>query len=102
MRRIAVCLAMLVFVLGCATAEKGRSFDNQKAQQIEVGKTTEAEVVAMLGAPYRTKTSSNGEKKFRYAHGQAKVVLGSVSSNYKVVDITFDRNGVVKEIDRVN
>lgn len=102
MRKIAVCLAMLVFLFGCATAEKGRSFDNQKAQQIDVGKTTEAEVVAMLGAPYRTKTSSNGEKKFRYAHGQAKVVLGSISSNYQVVDITFDRNGVVKEIDRVN
>jgi outer membrane protein assembly factor BamE (lipoprotein component of BamABCDE complex) len=102
LKKVAICLTMLAFLVGCATAERGRTFDNQKAQQIEIGKTTEAEVVALLGAPYRTKTSSTGEKKFRYAHGKAKVVFGSVDSKYQVMDITFDRNGVVKEIDRVN
>lgn len=91
---------MVFLLLGCATAERGRTFDTNKATQIEIGKTTEAEVISMLGSPYRTKTSSDGEKKFRYAHGQAKVILGSIDSKSQVMDILFDKNGVVKSIDK--
>jgi len=102
MKNLTISFILLIFLLGCATAESGRTFDTQKAQRIQIGKTTESQVISLLGAPLRTKTKSNGETKFRYAHGKATVAFGSVASKYRVLDITFDRNGVVKEIDRVN
>lgn len=102
MRKIILVLFMVVLPLaGCATAERGRAFDVKQAQKIEIGKTTESEVISMLGAPVRTKSNSNGEKKFRYAHVKANVVMGSINTTAQVLDISFDRNGVVKEIEQV-
>lgn len=100
MKRIVVLVLSLVFLMGCATAERGRSFDTSKSQQIEIGKTTEAEVIALLGAPIRTKIKENGDKAVLYAHAEAKAAPFSVKSNSQHVAILFDKNGIVKAIDR--
>jgi hypothetical protein len=54
--------------LGCSHTA-GRSFDVTAVDRIGVGKTTESEVLMMLGVPLWEKELSNGIKIYDYAYG---------------------------------
>jgi hypothetical protein len=97
-----------------ATQEVGRKFDVDRAPEILVGKTTEAEVVAMLGNPIRVKTLEDGTKKVLYGYAKkqqqavaasAGVVTGAeAKSGIEVakVLISYDKKGVVKDVEWTN
>jgi outer membrane protein assembly factor BamE (lipoprotein component of BamABCDE complex) len=93
-------LIFCLFFLACATAEHGRTFDTSKAQQIEIGKTTEAEVLTMLGSPYQSQIRPNGEKMFIYSHIQVTAVLVKGIAKTERLSILFDKSGIVKAIDK--
>jgi hypothetical protein len=66
---------------GCSTYNNpvGRLFDTTAIDRIEPGKTTQSEVIAMLGAPLSEEKLDNGIVIFSYAHGYQKS-LGAENS----------------------
>jgi hypothetical protein len=111
-------LIISLIVCACAgaraTQEVGRKFDVDRAPEIQVGKTTETEVVAMLGNPIRLKTLEDGTKKVLYGYAKkqrqavaasAGVVAGAEAKSgievAKVV-ISYDKKGVVKNVEWTN
>jgi outer membrane protein assembly factor BamE (lipoprotein component of BamABCDE complex) len=102
MKKIVI-LAMLLLLAGCATAEIGRKFDTSAADRIEIGKTTESEVVSLLGQPLQTKVKSDGRKAYGYryiqssAHMTSPVTMKSDAHGDSLV-IIFSKEGKVTEI----
>lgn len=62
-------LVLAVMVAGCVSS--GTKVTQQQAAAFEVGKTTEAQVLAALGAPNQTSTLSDGTRKDIYMHVSA-------------------------------
>jgi hypothetical protein len=54
--------------LGCSHTA-GRKYDVTAMDRIEVGQTSESEVVAMLGMPLTAQKLSNGINVYAYAYG---------------------------------
>jgi len=65
---------------GCSTYNTvGQKFDTTAINRIELGKTTESEVISMLGAPGSEKKIDNGIVIYSYAYGDRKS-LGAESA----------------------
>jgi outer membrane protein assembly factor BamE (lipoprotein component of BamABCDE complex) len=65
---------------GCSTYNTiGNYYDTTAIDRIELGKTKESEVIAMLGAPGSTKKTDNGIVIYYYFYGYQKG-LGADSS----------------------
>jgi hypothetical protein len=97
---------ILALFIGCASTEVGRKYDTSAANKIEIGKTTEPEILAMLGTPLKTKVNSDGTKKYGYAHIESRAValpftVKGTASGDKLI-ITFDKNGVVSSIEKTS
>ena len=77
--------------------EKGSILDPKHVAQIEVGKTTMAEVKNLLGVP----TFVNNFRKGRWSYvqdRQFKNIQRTFSRVINRVDIIFDERGIVKDI----
>jgi hypothetical protein len=62
-------LILLVgILLGCTTTA-GRKFDTTAVDRIDLGQTTEGEVITMLGMPESNQKLSNGSYVFVYNYG---------------------------------
>lgn len=70
-------IILMMFILGCATA--GQKFDTTAIDRIDVGKTTEREVISMLSAPISITKCSNGINILHYSYGEG-YLLGEGSS----------------------
>jgi len=62
-------LIILVGVLLGCTTTAGRQYDTTAIDEIEIGKTTEGEMVSRLGTPLSMKKISNGIHLYSYAYG---------------------------------
>lgn len=86
-----LCVIMLMMLtLGCATV--GREFDTTAIYRIDVGKTTENEVIAMLSYPISITKCSNGINIYYYSYGRSYIFGGETSVDSLQVQL-FD--GVV-------
>jgi hypothetical protein len=83
----AVCL--LLFVSACATV--GRDFASSRVSEIHIGKTTQAEIEAMFGQPWRVGLE-DGQRTWTYGKYRYRL-LGQTSTEDLV--IRFDKNNVV-------
>jgi outer membrane protein assembly factor BamE (lipoprotein component of BamABCDE complex) len=90
----------VMFLVGCATAEVGKKFNTDNIHQVQVGKTTESEVIALLGQPIAIKESSDGTKIYGYVHGKGTARFGSITSTADKVKIQFNKHGVVESISK--
>jgi outer membrane protein assembly factor BamE (lipoprotein component of BamABCDE complex) len=96
-------IGFFILVPACATVEVGQKFDTSAVDKIIVGKTTESEVLSLLGEPLKKTINADGTKKFGYAHVESKAravpfaARGTVSGDKLV--LTFDKNGVVASMD---
>jgi hypothetical protein len=103
MNRIA--LLMFISLLLCPSCihhqtEMGKKIDQSKVDQIVEGKTTESEVIALLGEPQRATEAPNGIKILGYQYYQSQMYSGFIPGQTKG-DITSQmlmlwlKNGVV-------
>jgi hypothetical protein len=70
--------------LGCSH-KAGRQYDVTAIDRIEVGQTTQSEVVAMVGMPLSAKKLSNGMDVYTYAYGnRCPVGLGTSIDSMQV------------------
>jgi hypothetical protein len=93
-------LALIFLFFGCAHHEVGKKFYAEAAQKIEIGKTTESEVLALLGEPIKKTVKPDGTKIYGYYHIESKVVYVWGSSSGNMLVVTFDKNGIVSGLSR--
>ena len=89
-------LSLLVLVVsamllsGCvyrSTAHSGRDFDETKATQIVSAKTTEADLIRLLGEPVKKEIVSDHEVKWIYEYVTSNAAVRVFSARPKV-DVT--------------
>jgi hypothetical protein len=90
--RMKICGVLLfsLFVLnGCATI--GHDFAFEQVPNVQIGKTTQAQVQAMFGLPWRTGVEDG---KQTWTYGKYYYSLFSETSAQDLV-VRFDNNGIV-------
>ncbi len=99
MKRFAFVLFPMVAVSGCisTTVTAGRAINAEAVAKIEKGKTTAAEVVALLGNPFVKEAASANEEKWLYYHSTLDVEYGAPKlSTHKLNTLSvFLRDGIV-------
>lgn len=70
-------IVLLGIFLGCSTV--GRQFDTNAVNYIDVGKTTESEVISLVGVPISNQRLSNGINMYDYSYGIAAPFESSAS-----------------------
>jgi hypothetical protein len=89
-RAIVLGIACLLFFLSaCATV--GRDFETARVADIQIGKTTQADIEAMFGKPWRTGIE-DGLRTWTY--GKYRYSVFSKTSTRDLV-VRFDKNNVV-------
>jgi len=83
--------AALLSILLASCATVGRDFPSERVSQIEIGKTTQADIEKMFGKPWRTGIE-DGEPTWTY--GKYKYTLGGKTSTRDLV-VRFDKHNVV-------
>ena len=94
--------------MGCASIGNPKVADFNPATQIEYGKTTKAEIIAMLGEPNSKTYGPNGEEDWGYTYVQYQVkpatfipVVGIFAGGSDVsgrnLIFIFDKNGVLQK-----
>jgi hypothetical protein len=87
---ITAVLCLLLFLSACATV--GRDFPASRVPEIQIGKTTQAEIKAMFGTPWRV-GMEDGMRTWTY--GKYFYSAFSPASTKDLV-IRFDANNIVK------
>jgi hypothetical protein len=86
-------VALVGLLLGCSTGPTaGRKFNTDVINRIELNKTTNYEVISMLGAPISEKKLDNGIVIFDYSYGDRQSL--GMESSVNSLQIQFI-NGVV-------
>jgi outer membrane protein assembly factor BamE (lipoprotein component of BamABCDE complex) len=101
MRLNILCIAMLgLFLCGCNKEVKvqGYNFGTAKSHSVEVGKSTEQNVLEALGTP--TSQSEFGPKQFFYISRRVEQVafFNPKVLEQDVLSLTFDKSNVVSHI----
>jgi outer membrane protein assembly factor BamE (lipoprotein component of BamABCDE complex) len=90
-RTYGISLFLLMFApllfLGCARV--GHEFDSHKVQRVEVGKTTQSEVLSMFGEPWRTGLE-NGVRTWTYGHYTYRLI-GNADTKDLVIKFSSDK-----------
>lgn len=100
--KLAPSLTLALLAAGCATTEFGRDIDRANLERIQVGATSKAEVLALLGSP--TSAYPQGENEVlvwshTVAHGRAVVVpfyaASSADSTTETAQVVIGPDGQV-------
>jgi outer membrane protein assembly factor BamE (lipoprotein component of BamABCDE complex) len=98
------CLVILLLVGGCATTEIGHPVNYAAAQKIEIGKTTKAQVLALLGSPVKSREFADGSSELVYGHlvakGYAVPFYARGHAEGEKIAIKFGPDGIVKDIEK--
>lgn len=107
MKYLGFLLLTMMLCSACAVpinvgGEFGRPFDLAAVEQIKKGKTTEAEVISILGEPWRKNINPDGTKCYTYMHTELQKTggfLGGITPLSKRLFVCFDKDGVVSVLD---
>lgn len=101
-KKLVLIVFLSLMVSGCvfrSTAHSGKDFDETKAAQIIAGKTTESQLISMLGEPVKKEVVSDHEVKwvYEYVTSNAAVRMFSVKPKVDVTKKTLEvlmRDGI--------
>ncbi|MEC4684002.1 MAG: outer membrane protein assembly factor BamE [Nitrospirota bacterium] len=88
---------LLVAFPGC-TRQEGTAISNHDILSLKVGKTTEKEVLRMLGPPDE-KTRLLGEDLWTYRHVVHRGIISS-QTDIRVLRIRFDEKGILQNVEQ--
>ena len=104
----ALILCFLTIALTTSCVSMGRKLDQEAVNRIHEGKTTRAEVVQWLGSPDQTtRIGESTTFQYHFARASAKpegfipivgAFAGGVHMQNQMVSVTFDRNGIVRQL----
>ena len=90
---IILILAPMFFLAVACSNTYGTQFDDTKVQQIERGKTTQADILKLFGEPFGKNISSDGKVQWAYQYVHS-VAYGGVTS--KQLLITFNKDNIAE------
>lgn len=99
-----IALSVMIIIVGCVSS--GTKVSQQQLTQFEVGKTTEAQVIAALGEPTSRSVSTDGTKTDVYQHISAHanaasfipvvgIFAGGAKSTADTAVLHFDQTGIL-------
>ena len=102
-------VAVLLLVSACVSAGTQAITDAGSVSQIEVGKSTQADVAALLGYPITASYGGQGEETWHYARVTmyptafafvpvVKAVAPDLGETSRELAVTFDQKGTVKRL----
>jgi len=102
---------LLLPLSACVSAGARAITDAGMVSMIEVDKSTQADVAALLGYPLATSRGDQGEETWHYTWVTAiptpaafvpvvKAVIPSLHETPRELAVTFNRDGIVKSLDR--
>jgi len=102
-KKILFVVVLSVLVSGCvfrSTAHSGRDFDENKATQIVAGKTTQGDLLSLMGEPVKKDVINEHDVKwvYEYVTSNAAVRMFSTKPQVDVTKKTLEvliRDGVV-------
>jgi hypothetical protein len=92
MKGILIAALLAVLVSGCVS---GQRFTRQQVEQIEVGTTTEKDLLNIFGAPKAFNMQSDGSKTLIWTWAYAS--FGGVRSGSKMLSVTLAPDGKAKD-----
>ncbi|MGB2538208.1 hypothetical protein [Hafnia paralvei] len=90
MKKILLAVMMSALLSGCvykSTAHAGKDFDETKVTQIVASKTTESDLLHLMGEPVKKEVVSANEVKWIYEYVTSTAAVRVFSANPKV-DVT--------------
>lgn len=100
-------IILLSFILAACATTSGTKVSDEDLGKIKKGKTTYSEVIETLGKPSTKKTTKDGVILV-YSYSEARSdalsyvpiasMFGKTKSKYRVVNIFFDNNHVVRDV----
>jgi outer membrane protein assembly factor BamE (lipoprotein component of BamABCDE complex) len=102
-------ISFLLVISACVSAGTQGIGDADVLSRIEVGKSTQADVAALLGYPLTASYGEKGEQTWHYAYTTdtpmapaylpvVKAFTPDLRQTTREFGVTFDRNGVVKSL----
>jgi len=102
-------VALLLATSACVSAGTKAITDSETLSRIEVGKSTQSDVVALLGYPLTASYDDKGESTWHYAYTTAtpmvtgympalKAFTPDLSETTRRFGVTFTKEGVVKSL----
>jgi hypothetical protein len=91
-------ITLMSIILGCAST--GREYNPSAIHYIEVGKTTENDVVSMLGEPITRNMLNNGINIYKYEYGIS--YLGGASKSTNTLRVQCYHGVVINKWQRLN
>lgn len=91
-------LSITLLLAACATATVGQDFQEANLDQLQVGQTTLAQTVALLGAPPQSSLKTargNWVHQWRFVRSDANVLVSKVEAKTKEVILVFDGDNVL-------
>lgn len=106
--RLTAVVAVLAMVAGCASTGNPKVAEFNPATQIEYGKTTKAEIKAILGEPKAIRYGADGKEVWAYVYAQSQVkpatfvpvvgwFAGGLDGTGRKLIFVFDDKGVVQK-----
>lgn len=101
-------LVILVFMAGCATVGNQQISSYSITSQIQIGKSTKAEVRSLVGEPTKVNFQENGKEIWEYVYKKAQVkpatfipyvglFAGGMTTQGNTLTIMFNDQGIVEK-----
>lgn len=87
MNKLLIASLITILLSGCvyrSTAHAGKDFDETKATQLVSGKTTDSQLVALLGEPFKKEIVNDHEVKWIYEYVTSTAAVQAFNPNPKV------------------
>lgn len=88
-------LPLLALVCGCSWTLSGQEFDDTKVAEIQVGKTTERQLLALFGEPISRSMDKNGVLQLEWYRHYVPAFGGPEGGYKKRLKVTLDNTGRV-------
>ncbi|HCL15736.1 MAG TPA: hypothetical protein DIC61_11175 [Pseudomonas sp.] len=92
MKGILLSALLVILLAGCVS---GNRFTQQQVDQIQVGTTTERDLLSIFGAPAAVSAQSDGTKTLIWTWAYAS--LGGVRSGSKMLSVSLGQDGKAKD-----
>lgn len=105
-RNIALVVACITLCVGCGSTRMGTDFNSANVSKLKVGKTTEPEVIQLIGQPHNRIRSADGTVTLQYMYLPGQIVhpftlitnpdyVQNSSKGRKQLNVQLDSNGKI-------
>jgi outer membrane protein assembly factor BamE (lipoprotein component of BamABCDE complex) len=107
-RYVALVVVCVTLFIGCASTRMGTDFNSENVSNLKVGKTTEQEVIQLIGQPIQRTRSADGTVTLEYMYDPGQTIhaftpitnpnyLQDAGKGQKMLTVILGSDGKVKD-----